>query len=198
MRCLIVFCHPSGTSFAAAILETARTALCDAGHDLRVIDLYREGFDPVLSCDEWESYLPDPGRNVARVSRHVEAMRWAEALVLIFPQWMYGPPAMLKGWFERVWLPGVAFEVPRGRRARATGLFRNIRRLTTVTTSGSPWWWLRIIGNPCRGTIARGFRVLCHPRCRVRWLQLYSMNHTTLGERQEFLERVRADMATLR
>ena len=198
MRCLIVFCHPSETSFGAAILDTARTALGDAGHELRVIDLYRERFDPVLSPGEWESYLPDPARNIDGVRGHVEAMRWAEALVLIFPQWMYGPPAMLKGWFERVWLPGVAFEVPRGRRARATGLFRNIRRFTTVTTSGSPWWWLRLIGDPCRGMVKRGFRVLFHPRCRTRWLQLHGMNHTTRGERRAFLERVSAELAASR
>ena len=86
----------------------------------------------------------------------------AESLVLIFPTWMYGPPAMLKGWFERVWLPGVAFEIPRGQQKRAIGLFSNIRRLTVVTTSGSPRWWLWLIRDPCRNLFARGFRVLFH------------------------------------
>ena len=198
MRCLIVFCHPSETSFGAAILETARTALSDAGHELRVIDLYREGFDPVLSPDEWESYLADTELNIAGVRDHVQAMQWAEALVLIFPTWMFGPPALLKGWLERVWLPGVAFEVPQGRHGRVVGRLRNIRRFTTVTTSGSPWWWLRLIGDPCRSMLMRGFRVVFHPRCRTRWLQLHRMNHTTHNERQAFLERVRTELAALR
>ena len=78
MRCLVVFCHPSETSFGAAILETARTAIRGAGHELRVIDLYREGFDPVLSTEEWNSYLPDTARNIAALRDHVEAMQWAE------------------------------------------------------------------------------------------------------------------------
>ena len=194
MRCLIVFCHPSEASFGAAILDAARIALRDAGHELRVIDLYREEFDPVLSADEWRNYIPDTTRNIAGVRDYVEAMRWAESLVLIFPQWMYGPPAMLKGWLERVWLPGVAFEVPAGRWKRAVGLFHNIRRLTTVTTSGSPWWWLRVIGDPCRSMVTRGFRTLFHPRCTVRWLQLYGMNHSSDVERRAFLERVRAEL----
>ncbi len=190
MRCLVVFCHPSETSFGAAILETARTAIRGAGHELRVIDLYRERFDPVLSTEEWHSYLPDTARNIAALRDHVEAMQWAESLVLIFPTWMYGPPAMLKGWLERVWLPGVAFEIPRGRNKRVTGLFRNIRRFTVVTTSGSPMWWLYLIRDPCRSLFARGYRVLFHRRCRIRWLQLYSMNHSTDIRRRNFLDRV--------
>ena len=197
MRCLVVFCHPSETSFGAAILDTARTALRGAGHELRVIDLYREGFDPVLSPDEWRSYLSDTAQNIAALSDHVEALQWAESLVLIFPTWMYGPPAMLKGWLERVWLPGVAFEIPSGRRKRAVGLFSNIRRFTVVTTSGSPWWWLRVIRDPCRSLFARGLRVLFHRRCRVLWLQLHDMDHTNDRRRRAFLKRVRTKLAAL-
>ena len=196
MRCLVVFCHPSETSFGAAILDTARTALRGAGHELRVIDLYRERFDPVLSTEEWHSYLPESERNVAGLQAHVEAMQWADSLVLIFPTWMYGPPAMLKGWLERVWLPGVAFEISAGRQQRPVGLLRNIRRLTVLTTSGSPWWWLRIIRDPGRSMITRGLRHLFHPRCRIRWLQLHDMNHNSHRDRQAFLERVRAECAT--
>ena len=196
MRCLVVFCHPSETSFGMAILETARTALRDAGHEVRVIDLYREGFDPVLSPDEWQSYLSDTEQNIAALQDHVSVMQWAESLVLIFPTWMYGPPAMLKGWLERVWLPGVAFEIPRGSQGRATGLFTNIRRFTVVTTSGSPWWWLRVIRDPCR-SLFRGLRVLFHRRCRVRWLQLHAMDHSNDHQRQAFLNRVRTELAEL-
>ena len=195
MRCLVVFCHPSETSFGAAILETARTAIRGAGHELRVIDLYRERFDPVLSTEEWHSYLADTARNIAAVRDHVEAMQWAESLVLIFPQWMYGPPALLKGWLERVWLPGVAFEIPSGRHKRAVGLFHNIRQLTVVTTSGSPWWWLFLIRDPCRSMFRRGFRVLFHRRCRILWLQMYDINHSTEIHRKNFLDRVRRTLA---
>ncbi len=195
MRCLVVFCHPSKTSFGAAILETARDALSGAGHDVRVIDLYREGFDPVLSSDEWSNYVSDTGKNIAALNDHVAAMQWAESLVLIFPTWMYGPPAMLKGWLERVWLPGVAFEIPRGKQKRVVGLLSNIRRFTVVTTSGSPWWWLRVIRDPCRNLFARGFRVFFHRRCRVRWLQLHDMDHSNDKQRKAFLNRISNELA---
>ena len=197
MRCLVVFCHPSEGSFAAAILETACAALRDSGHDLRVIDLYRDRFNPVLSAQEWNTYLSDTRQNIAALERHVQSMQWAESLILIFPTWMYGPPAMLKGWLERVWLPGVAFEIPRGSHRRATGLFTNIRHFTVVTTSGSPWWWLRVIRDPCRSLFTRGLRILFHRRCRVRWLQLHAMDHSNLRQRQAFLNRVRTELTAL-
>ena len=197
MRCLFVFCHPSGTSFAAAILDTARTAVHGAGHEIRVIDLYGEHFDPVMSTEEWHNYLPETARNVAALRGHVEALQWAESLVLIFPTWMYGPPALLKGWMERVWLPGIAFEIPPGRQRRAVGKLHNIRQLTVITTSGSPRWWLFLIRDPCRSTFTRGLRVLFHRRCRVRWLQMYSMNHSTGVRRRRFLGRVRKALSAL-
>ena len=190
MRILVVFCHPDPQSFGAALLALARATLEAGGHELRVLDLYAMGFDPVLSREEWTSYLADTERNVAGVREHVEALRWAEGLILIYPTWMYGPPAMLKGWMERVWLPGVAFEVPAGRRRRARGALRNLRLFVAITTSGSPWWWLLLIRDPGRNLLTRGYRVLFHPRCRLRWLQLHDMNHATPDDRAAFMARV--------
>ncbi len=195
MRVLVVFCHPSETSFGADLLHAARASLEASGHEVEVIDLYRSGFDPVLRPEEWDAYLSDTDRVIENVSGHVAALRWAEALVMIYPTWMYGPPAMLKGWMERVWLPGVAFDIPQGKKKRAMGLLTNIRSFAVITTSGSPWWWLRLIRDPGRSMLARGYRVLFHPRCRVRWLQLHDMNHTTPQDRERFLGRVAREMA---
>ncbi|MBV7396573.1 NAD(P)H-dependent oxidoreductase [Mameliella sediminis] len=197
MRTLIVFAHPSAESYGAALLETARRTLDAQGHDLRVIDLYRQGFDPVLSEEDWNRYATQPEQLVAQLQDHVDAMLWAESLLLIYPTWMYGPPAMLKGWLERVWLPGVAFGIPSGKGKRATGNLRNIRQFTVVTTSGSPWWWLRLIRDPNRSLMMRGFRVLFHRNCRTSWLQLHSMNHRTETDRQKFLGRVERKLARI-
>lgn len=197
MRVLIVFCHPSEQSYGAALFARARRTLEAAGHEVEVIDLYREGFDPVLSSEDWNVYLSETDSLIARVQRHVDALRRAEALVMVFPTWMYGPPALLKGWMERVWLPGVAFEVPEGKKKRARGLLTNIRSFTAITTSGSPWWWLRLIRDPGRSMLTRGYRVLFHPRCRVRWLQLHDMNHASDRDRQRFLARVERRLARI-
>lgn len=195
MRLLIIYCHPVPTSFAHALFETATRALTTAGHETRSIDLYAEGFDPVMSRSERETYLTDPTGNAQRVQPHVDALLWAEGLVFVFPTWFYGPPAMLKGWFERVWLPGIAFGVPRYKGDTAQGKLGHIRRITVVTTSGSPWWWLRLIRDPGKSFFTRGLRPLFARGCRFEWLQLHNMNNATDADRAGFVTKVERQLS---
>jgi NAD(P)H dehydrogenase (quinone) len=197
MRLLVVFCHPDPESYGAALYRTAVEALREAGHDLRCIDLYAEGFNPVFSREEKRSYLTETQWNIEGVSAHVEALRWAEGWVAIYPSWFYGLPAMFKGWLERVWLPGVAFSVAKARQRRPGGELSNIRLFVGITTSGSPWWWLKMVGDPGRSLLMKGLRPLYGRQCRRLWLQLYNMNHVTAAERQAFLERVRHALSSL-
>jgi putative NADPH-quinone reductase len=197
MRLLLVYCHPDPQSFCAAIRRTAVDALAGAGHELRQIDLYDEGFDPVLSLAEKRSYLEQTERNIEGVAAHVEALRWAEGWVVIYPTWNYGLPAMLKGWLDRVWLPGVAFRIASARRHTIAGELRNIRLFVGITTSGSPWWWLRVVGDPGRSLFMKALRPLYARRCTMKWLQLHDMNHVTRAECEAFLGRVRRVLAAL-
>ena len=190
MRILLVHCHPVATSYCAALRDRALAALAGAGHEVKVIDLYREGFDPVLSAAERTSYLAHTAANIAGVQPHVDALRRAEGLLFVFPTWFYGPPAMLKGWLERTWLPGVAFTLPQKKGERAGPGMQHIRWLGCITTSGSPWWWLKVMGDPGRKLFLRGLRALFARRCSVLWLQLFSMNNATDADRSRFLERI--------
>ena len=190
MRLLVVFCHPDPESFGAAIFRTACDALRAAGHELRVIDLYAEGFDPVFTREERRTYLADTAQNIAGVAHHVEALQWAEGWVAIYPTWFYGLPAMLKGWLDRVWLPGVTFQVATAKKRTIRGELQNIRRFVGITTSGSPWWWLRVIGDPGRSLLMKGLRPLYARGCRMSWLQLHDMNHATAADREAFLAKV--------
>ena len=121
MKTLVVHCHPNPQSFNAALFGAACDALRQGGQELRTIDLYAEGFDPVMKRDERMAYLDNPGLIEARVQAHVDAVRWAEHLVFVYPVWFHGPPAMLKGWLERVFLPGVAFALPSRKGEREIG-----------------------------------------------------------------------------
>jgi putative NADPH-quinone reductase len=198
MRLLVMFAHPSLDSFGGALFRTAVAALERAGHELKIHDLYREGFDPVLSEEEWKVYLKDPSVNQAKQALFVEELRWAEGLVLIYPTFFFGPPAMLKGWLERVWLPGVTFlpATAKGRTAQA-GL-RNIKLFVGITTSGSPWWFLRLVRDPGRSLWMRALRPMFHPRCKMVWRQLHNMNHVTGADCQNFLTKVETDLAGLK
>ena len=196
MRILLVYCHPVEASYSAALRDRALASLRAGAHEVRLIDLYREGFDPVLSETERLRYLGDVDANIAGVQSHVEALRWAEGLVFVFPTWFYGPPAMLKGWLERTWLPGVAFTIAQKKGAKPGPGMQHIRWLCCITTSGSPWWWLQLISDPGRKLFVRGLRALFARRCKVQWLQLFSMNNTTDEERRRFLDRVGRTLAT--
>lgn len=197
MKLLLVYCHPDPESFGSAIRQTALQTLAAAGHEVRQIDLYAEGFNPVMSLAERRSYLSDTAQNVAAVDAHVQALRWAEGWVVVYPTWYYSMPAMLKGWLDRVWLPGVTFEVAAAKERTIQGKLKHMRRFVGITTSGSPWWWLKVIGDPGRSLFMKGLRPLYASTCRMKWLQLYNMNHATAADRQAFLTRVQRELSAL-
>ena len=191
MRFLVIFCHPCADSFNAAIYQTAVTALSETGHELRCHDLYREGFQPVMSDEERRNYLTTIEPLMTRNAQHVADLRWAEGLVVIYPSWFYGAPAMLKGWLECVWLPGVSFQVAGGQgTAGAAPCWTTCKIMIGITTSGSPWWWLKLIGDPGRNLWRKGLFPRFITRTRVIWHQLYNMNHATEADRKAFLAKV--------
>ncbi|MFN7165408.1 MAG: NAD(P)H-dependent oxidoreductase [Pannonibacter sp.] len=193
MRVLVVYCHPCPESFNAAVKETVLSTLVSSGHELRVIDLYGENFQPAMSADERRGYH-DEGGNVRPVERHVEAILWCEMITFVYPTWWFGLPAMLKGWLDRVWVPHVTFEMP----TETTGMrpkMQHIRKIAVVTTCGATWWVSKLMGEPGRKTLLRGMRVLCAPRCKTLYLAHYTMDSSTPASRAQYLEKVRRKLA---
>lgn len=191
MRVLLVYCHPREDSLCAASRDAARQALQAAGHEVDLLDLYAEGFSPALKADERGRYH-DLARNREGIEDHVARLQAAEALVLVYPTWWYGMPAMLKGWFDRVWAPGVAFRLGEG---AIEPLLTNIRRIGVVTTYGSPRWLLALLLWPDRRVVGFALRRLCARGCRLDWVSLTDMDHRTPPEFARFLARVRAHFA---
>ena len=189
MRVLVIFAHPLGDSYAATLRDTVVAALEAGGHTVDLCNLYQEDFDPILSAQEWRDY-ENTSENTRAVSRHVERLRHAEGIIFVFPSWWYGMPAILKGYFDRVWLPGVAFEFgPQAIRP----LLMSIRMFGVVTTTGAPEWFTRIyMGNPSRKVLMRGLaRLVVAPRAERFWLALYGMENATDAKRTAFIEQVR-------
>jgi NAD(P)H dehydrogenase (quinone) len=189
VKVLVVFCHPIRDSFAGAVLDRCLAELARAGHAVTLRDLYAEGFDPVLSAAERQAYEDVPA-NAATIADHAADLRDAEGLLLVFPTWWYGMPAMLKGWFDRVWLPGVAFGLDPARGITPHGL-PQIRRLMVATTFGAPRWFNRLwMGSPGKRVIFRGFKPLLGRGCRTAWAALYTMDGQTPQARARFLDHV--------
>jgi putative NADPH-quinone reductase len=178
-------------SFAAAAHTTVLQALAAGGHDVTDVDLYAEGFDPVMSRQERLDYQ-NTARNIRSVRKYDDQLAAAEAIVLVYPAWWYGMPAMLKGYFDRVWLPGVAFDVTPDGKVNTERL-RHIRRIMVVTTYGASWWMVRLaLGDPARKLIGRAIRALCARSCRVTWCVHYNMDRAEPEQLRRFLLRIRA------
>ena len=196
MRALVVYCHPRPDSFTAAVRDVVLEHLEAAGAEIRLADLYASGFDPVLSADDHEEYLEAPD-NRARVSRHCDDIGWCDTLIFVYPTWWYGPPAMLKGWLDRVLLPEVAFHMPDGTDTAIRPGLTHIRRLGVFTTCGASRLVTFLMGAPGRRILMRGVRSLCAPRCRTAFAAHYRMDTSTAESRAAHLERVGRTMERL-
>lgn len=189
MRVLVIYAHPLADSFAASLHQSVVATLRRSGHQVDDCDLYAERFDPALGAAERASYnTPTP--DLSGVAEHVARLKTAEALVLCFPTWWYGMPAILKGYFDRVWAPGVAFRLPEGGGAILPGL-ANIRKFWVVTTYGAPWWLIRLVlRDPVRAVILGGLARLCGRGVETRFFALYNIDAASRSRCAAFIARV--------
>jgi putative NADPH-quinone reductase len=193
MRVLVLYAHPVETSFNAALHSAVVETLKGAGHAVDDCDLYAEGFDPRLSREERIGYH-EVGPNIEPVRGYVERVQAAEALVLSFPVWNFGYPAILKGFFDRVFLPGVSFDLtPEGAvRPKLT----QIRKVAAVCTYGGTRLRAMLAGDPPRKAVKRVLRAQSgRMTTPVKYLAYYGMNTATEATCGAFLMRVRREMA---
>ena len=183
-------------SFTAAVRDAALAGLGAAGHEVRLVDLYADNFDPRMSREDRLNYH-NPSVNAQAVQPYVDLIRWAEAMIFVFPTWNQGFPAMLKGWFDRVWLPEVSFHLQPGQTPQIAALLTNVKLLAGITTGGAPRFLTWLAGHTARRMLLRGMRAQCHPKCRTLWLAHYRIDSSTAASRTRFLDRVRTRMAAV-
>ncbi|MGV8126132.1 MAG: NAD(P)H-dependent oxidoreductase [Methanothrix sp.] len=133
MRVLTILAHPHPGSFNHAIAEAAVAALEASGHEIVFHDLYAEGFDPLLSSEE----IPKGAQINEALARHCRDLSEAEGIIVVHPNWWGMPPAILKGWVDRVVRPGVAYEFLEGDSGEGVprGLLRARKALVFNTTN---------------------------------------------------------------
>jgi putative NADPH-quinone reductase len=187
-RALVLFAHPCPESFSAALHTRVVDTLKTRGWEVDDCDLNAEGFDPVLSQAERRGYH-EPG-NTAPVQNYVDRLRAAQALVMVFPVWNFGYPAILKGFLDRVFLPDVSFRLEDG---KVKPNLTQIRKLAAVTTYGGARTRALLVGDPPRRCVTRAVWHVCRPD-RMRYLALYDMNRASDAKRAGFLARVEREM----
>ncbi|MBZ5759485.1 MULTISPECIES: NAD(P)H-dependent oxidoreductase [Rhizobium] len=190
MRVLVLHSHPVESSYGAALYRQTVASLEAAGHTVDGCDLYAEKFDPVLSRHDRLIYHDYP-QNTELVEPYVQRLRQAEGLVIVTPVWNFGFPAMLKGYFDRVWLPGVSFELVDG---QVKSRLRHIRKLAAVLTYGATPLRALVAGNPPKKIVKRVLRAQINPVKPVTFLAHYDMNNCTEQTRAAFMARVKTAM----
>lgn len=146
MRVLIVYNHPYSGSFCNAILNAVTNGLQKAHHQVDLIHLNRDNFNPVMTEADLKAFIAhkpiDP-----QVIQYNERLKAADHLIFIFPIWWDIMPAQTKGFIDRVLFPGVVYDHhPRG--FGLIPLLKNLKSITLITTMNKPrWLYALFIGN---------------------------------------------------
>jgi NAD(P)H dehydrogenase (quinone) len=187
MRILLVFAHPTRNSFCGSILRVAVEELASQQHEVEVLDLYAEGFNPTLLKSEWESYRTSV---CEEIRRYADQIHRSDGLIWIFPTWNYGLPAIMKGYLDRVWKPNVAFQIEESGKIKFDS-FKNLRFFIVATTYGASWVASTFVGNPCKCLVSRCLRRHLPSSSGFVWLALYDMNKPSPRRLNLFLAKVR-------
>lgn len=175
MNILIIYAHPNPNSFNHAILEELTRGLSMGAHSYTVIDLYKENFDPVFDMDP---------ANEVKLKDYRELIKQAEHLIFVYPAWWYGTPAILKGFIDKVFVPGFAYsnegKLPKGLLAGKSAW--------VVYTINSPSWFVKLV----RGSIEwkamkDAFLNYCGFR-RVKRMMFAGIKSNTMKERKKWLD----------
>jgi putative NADPH-quinone reductase len=195
MRAVVVYCHPIEGSFCSSLRDAAVRGLQTAGHDVTLIDVTADNFDPVMTMEEWDSYFRSEVHIPPDVATYVEAIREAEILAFVYPTWWSSVPAQLKGWMERVLVPEIAFTFSRKNKIRP-GL-KKLKHVVVVTTFGSPRLYVRFINDNGSRLFRRSLRSASPRLVRNHRFVHYKMDKSTPQSRSAFQQRVEAKLARL-
>jgi NAD(P)H dehydrogenase (quinone) len=172
MNILLVTVHPLKGSLCRLFTEKAIERLKAMGHDVTLENLYENRFDPVLSIGERETYYSED-YDSSKVSGEIERLLNSDALVIIFPTWWFGFPAILKGWFDRVWAPSVAYEHANDYGPIQPKL-KNLKKTFVLTTLGAAWWVdYLILWRPVKRTMRFALLGACARKCKLEFLSFY-------------------------
>ena len=209
MNVLIIHAHNEPQSFNAALKDLAVDELQKQGHAVQVSDLYAMNWNPVASAadfgqranPEYLTYALEQRKGVenqtiaADIRGELDKVQWADLLIFNFPIYWFSTPAILKGWFDRILMPGVAFDISDP--ANVKPMLTNIRHISAVVTYGRPRWMAWYMGDPPRKIITRYMKRLTAAQAGVSYHAQYHMNVATREQLGRFKARVGQAMARL-
>ena len=195
MRIQVVHSHPLTESYDHALFGVIVETLKTNGHEVVATDLHREGFQPAMTEAERRSYMGN-GYDTRAIAHYTETLKTVDSVILCFPHWWFSMPAMLKGWVDRVWGPGVAFTYDA--EGKLEPALANIKLFGVVTSYGSPWWAVVLYaGNAGHKVLMRGMKPMCAKDARSFYLAHYGMDCSTPKSREAFMAKVKKRIADI-
>jgi NAD(P)H dehydrogenase (quinone) len=177
-------------------MEVAADAARRAGHDCVVLDLQADGFCPVMTTIERRAYFGHAPIVDELTDRYAHEVMQAEALVMIYATTLSTMPPLMKGWLDRVLVPGVSFT-----KEETTGRIRRgllgVRWIIGVSTYPTTWWETKRTCDGGRRVILRVMRMCAGLRTRTDWVPLYAALRASHGQRERFLRDVERRMSAL-
>ncbi|TDQ63726.1 putative NADPH-quinone reductase [Maritalea mobilis] len=190
---LVVSAHPLKDSLCAHLTGQIKDVLASRNAVVVHRDLYEQQFDPLLSPKERASFYKNFDQS--RLIEEISELQAADILVLAFPTWWFGFPAILKGWFDRVWAPGVAFEHAEDLSALHPKL-HNLKHVIAVTTMGSPWWIDQLIlWRPVRRILKTALVGVCAPQAKFDFFVQYQAEKIDQHKLNRLVQRIRRKLA---
>lgn len=201
MKTLIVYNHPHEGSFCSAIREAVENGLKTGGHEYKVIDLDKDGFDPVMRSKDLKAFVAagkigeegledvDP-----LVLRYMKMMRWAEHIVMIFPIWWMTTPAMTKGFIDKVIFPGIVYKMESG---KLVSMLSSLKQVTIITTMNTPSEvYHDMFGNSLEGSLIKGTfnQIGIHD---IRWISLNMVKQCGDEKRWVWLDEIETEFAQM-
>lgn len=199
MKTLIVYNHPHEGSFCSSIREAVENGLKTGNHEYKVIDLDKDGFDPVMRSKDLKAFVTagkvgeDGLEDVdPLVLRYMKMMRWAEQIVMIFPIWWMTTPAMTKGFIDKVIFPGIVYKMEGG---KLVSMLSSLKQVTIITTMNTPSEvYHDVFGNSLEGSLIKGTfnQIGIHD---IRWISLNMVKQCGDEKRWVWLDEIETEFA---
>jgi len=196
MHIAIVFNHPHDGSFCNALLQAVTKGLQVAGHEVDLLHLDRDGFNPVMTAADLKAFR-DKSPIDPQVLAYKDRLARADHIVFIFPIWWELMPALTKGFIDKVVFPGVAYDYTNPQNTRMRPLWTNLKGVTVITTMNTPGWlYGTLFGNAIKKALILGTFFKMGYR-NLKWISFNEVKSVPRAKREKWLLQVEQRFAEL-